>query len=839
MTRELINEGWSYRTKASAFSELGGASGAGWADVTLPHDALIGTPRDPKSSETSRTGFYDGGVFEYRKIIAVAPERAGERMLLEFDGVYRDAMVYVNGTLAGQRAYGYSRFTVRIDPFLRFGEDNEIRVECRAHHDARWYSGAGIYRDVHLISKAPAHLAVDGVRVTTVDVDDTLATVEVTAEIENGDLVTRTLSLRAGASDESGVVPERWAHSPVTLLPGERSTVRLRLYVAEPRLWSVESPELYSVAIELLADDVILDREEVRTGIRTLRVDPHRGLRINGDMVKLRGACVHHDNGPLGAATIDQAEERRIRLLKEAGFNAVRSAHNPMSSAMLDACDRLGMLVMDEAFDMWTSSKVDHDYSSAFTEWWERDIEAMVAKDVNHPSVIMYSIGNEIPEVGTSFGANLGRRLAEKVRELDGTRFVTNGINGFVSILDDVVAGMKAQSGEESAGGGVNTMMVQLGSMMRQISASDAVTTRTEESFAVLDIAGMNYGDGRYELDRELFPDRIIVGTETFPTQIAENWALVEAHPQLLGDFTWTGWDYLGESGIGGTDYAAEGEEETAGNVAHGYPWLAAWCGDIDLIGERRTVSYYRETVFGLRSQPYIAVHRPENHGRQVVFETPWSWSDTLGSWSWPGHEGRPISVEVYSDAEEIELLLDGAVVGRSSVGTRRAFMADFDLTYQPGRLTARALSNGSVTGEAELVSAAPDRVITLTADRSDIQASTTDAAFVGIAITDAAGVVHTDDRRDFEVAVDGPGVLQGLGSGDPRAVDGFTGGRCSSFDGRLLAAVRPTGAGTITVTVSAEGLTPATTTLFAETIPPAQTDGTPASAGSFEPAAI
>lgn len=624
MSKTLFNAGWAFRTKMSAFAELGGATGQ-WTDIDLPHDALIGVERQADAPSGAATGYAPSGAFEYRKYFSVAEEDAGKLIVLEFDGVYRNAMVYLNGALAGSWAFGYSRFTVRIDPFLVFGATNEVRVACVAHKDSRWYTGAGLYRDVHLIAKEPVHVDVDGVRIVTRHIEADRAVIEVEAELTNLGPITTTVDASASVTEE-GIAEVAAGVAPVTLLPGASATVRHSLIIPRPALWDVDSPALYSAALQLRQDGRLLDEELVVFGIRDVQVDPELGFRLNGRPLNLRGACVHHDNGPLGAATFPAAEERRIRLLKEAGFNAIRSSHNPASSALLDACDRLGMLVVDEAFDVWTSGKSDFDYATDFPEWWKRDIEALVSKDVNHPSVIMYSIGNEIPETGTPHGGVWSRRLAEHVRSLDPTRLVTNGINGFVSSMDLVIAGLQEQQAPAPEGAGVNGMMAQIGDMMNQISASEMVSERTAESFSVLDVAGLNYGDGRYELDRALFPNRVIVGTETFPARIAHNWQLVQSQSHVIGDFTWTGWDYLGEAGLGSVGFAGGGD---ASEVARAYPWFAAWSGDIDITGERRPISYYREIVFGLRTEPYLAVHRPQNFGRSPL-PTPWSWSDSM-----------------------------------------------------------------------------------------------------------------------------------------------------------------------------------------------------------------
>ncbi|MFJ9390783.1 glycoside hydrolase family 2 TIM barrel-domain containing protein [Nocardioides sp. NPDC101246] len=814
--RTDFNRGWSYRTRTTAFQELGGGSGAEWVDVPLPHDALVTEERRADVPRGDTTAYFPGGAFEYRTTYTAPSDLAGKRVSLEFDGVYRDAQVFVGGALAGQHANGYAPFEVRIDPFLEWGADNEIRLECRAHLDSRWYSGAGIHRDVRLVVKEQSHIAYRGVRITTPDVDDDLATVEVEVTVVNDGPVTKTLTLDVRIDAPDGT-PVAAGSSPVTLLPNESATVRQRRYVQEPRRWSVDDPHLYTARLTLVDGEEVLDAETEPFGIRTLRLDPVRGLRINDESVTLRGACLHHDNGPLGAAAIGRAEERRVELLKQAGFNAIRSAHNPMSEAMLAACDRLGMLVMDETFDMWTQGKSDDDYAFDFTGWWERDVEAMVLRDRNHPSVILYSIGNEIPETGTRFGARLGRRIAEKVRTLDPTRYVTNGINGFVSVLDEIIPAMRARREESAAdGGGVNAMMAGFGAMMDHVQTSEMVTTRTAESYDVLDVAGMNYGEARYEPDRETFPDRIIVGTETWPTVIDRNWALVSEHPHVLGDFTWTGWDYLGETGIGITKYADDPEAGIA-SFSTGYPGLTAWCGDLDITGHRRTVSYYRETVFGLRDEPYLAVFRPEHHGKEIALATPWSWSDTVSSWSWPDFEGSPIRVEVYSDADDVELLLDGEPVGREKVGESRAFRADFELTYAAGELTAIAYRNGQESGRTSLRSAAADDLrLTLVVEHDRVAADTADLAYVQISLTDADGTVHTAMDREVTVSVAGPGVLQGLGSAAPVTDEPFSGPTRRTFDGRALAVVRPTAPGDITISVSAPGCDDVSATVHA-----------------------
>ncbi|SOD98150.1 glycoside hydrolase family 2 TIM barrel-domain containing protein [Blastococcus haudaquaticus] len=793
MRRIPFNRGWETRPHANFFAEMHGAA-APWQQVTLPHDAALGSARD--SSQGAGTGYVPGGVHEYRAVLDAPEEYRDRRVLLEFEGVYRTAMVYVNGSLAGHRAAGYTGFTVDLDDHLRYGAANEIRVVCRTHRDSRWYSGAGIHRPVHLVVSGLVHIALDGVRVTAVDVDDQFAVVEVATTVEHDGRGLATLELDTQVRDGNGAVVAS-AVSPVTVLPGEPAIVRQRLLIRDPALWGPDSPSLYTASVVLREGDAEMDLETASFGIRTLSLDPERGLRINGEPVTLRGACVHSDNGVLGAATIGRADERRVELLKAAGFNALRNAHNPMSRAMLDACDRNGVLVMDELTDVWTESKSDFDAALDFPEWWEREVEAMVAKDVNHPSVVFYSIGNEIPEVAKPHGAVWSRRLAEKVRSLDGTRFVTNGINAMLAVIGEATSS-ENQAAEEQAG--INTMLSDMGAFMDELSASELVAARTAEAYDVLDAAGMNYMEARYALDRELFPRRVIVGSETFANRIDRLWRLVLDNPHVIGDFTWTGWDYLGEVGIGRVSFA---DEPAGGGLNGPYPWLLAHVGDIDITGHRRPASYYREIVFGLRTDPYLAVLRPERSGRELA-ATPWAWSDTVGSWSWAGAEGKPVTVEVYSDADEVELLLDGASLGTAKAGEANRFRAEFEVVYAPGELTAVARTAGEETGRSTLRSAAGPIGLAAVADRDVVRADDTDLAHVALTLQDGAGVVALGVDREVTVTVEGPGVLQGFGSAAPATEESYLDDVHTTFDGRALAVVRPTGVGVITVTASA-----------------------------------
>ena len=807
MIRVPFTDDWTVGPKLGAFEAVGAESAA--QPVTLPHDAQRDQPRSPDSDQGVHAAYYPGGVVEYAKSFDVPADWRDKTVIVEFEGVYRDAVVFVNGDFAAHQANGYAAFAVTLDPFLRFGESNRITVEARAHKDSRWYTGAGIYRPVHLLVADPTHIALDGTRITTPDIDDERAVISVATTVENASRHTSARRIEWVVLSPDGAEAAATS-APVTVLPGDSSSARVRLSVPAPQLWHPDSPALYSVRATVTErDGTVVDEETTSFGIRRLQLDPLHGLRINGDTVKLRGACVHHDNGPLGAATIGAAEDRRVRLLKAAGFNALRSAHNPMSRAMLDACDRHGVLVMDELTDVWNTSKTAFDSSLTFSERWQQDVAALVAKDFNHPSVVMYSIGNEILELATPIGASWGRKLAEGFRALDDTRYVTNGINGIIANLDHMKAAM-----DEAMAADPNTMMANMGEQMSLMNASSLVTESTEESASVLDIVGFNYADSRYGLDAELFPHRVLVGSETFPERIDTMWALVEKMPHVIGDFTWTGWDYIGEAGIGRVDYT-DVEGYTPTGTSGPYPYLLAECGDIDITGFRRTVSYYREIVYGLRSAPYIAVHRPQHHGRPTAL-TPWSWDDAIASWTWAVEPGSPVRVDVYSDAEEVELQLDGVIVGSASVGTEKAFIARFETEYRPGELVAVARRGGVETGRHTLRTAIGDARLAVSAERTSIAADPDDLAFVEIALTDAAGTTLGDADRLVTVSIDGPAVLAGIGTGRARTEESFGATAVTTYDGRALAVVRPTGAGAITVTVSAEAVEPASLTVTA-----------------------
>jgi beta-galactosidase len=808
LIRTDFNQGWSVN-KAGSAEVIG--------PVTLPYDAMLFEERDPSTRNSHNTGFFPGGVYRYSKTFVVPEQWRGRSVTLEFEGVYMRSEVRVNGTLVGGRPSGYAVFHVALDDALAHGAEN--LVEVVAHNDdmpnSRWYSGSGIYRPVYLLVGERLHVTPHGLRVTTASLKGAEAEVDVATAVVNDGPERRDVTLSVRLTSPSGVV----TNAPEVLLAlesGESTTVRraITVHAAEP--WSTETPRLYSAQAWLKDAGEVIDEAITDFGIRTVSVDVARGLRINGRPIKLRGACIHHDNGVIGAHTLDAAEDRRIRLLKSGGYNAIRSAHNPASSATLRACDRHGVLVMDELTDAWWRPKVTFDVSHEFEQWWEQDLAAMVAKDVNHPSVIMYSIGNEIGETATERGVQLNRRLDERTRELDPTRLTTNCINGFLNLIgprdDEKLAAKNAASRESGESTNKNLILVLnyllavLEKVLPYIVRLSGVDRRTRDAYAAVDVAGYNYMQGRYRKDARLHPHRVIVGSETNPNEAVAIWRQIEHLPHVIGDFTWTGWDYLGEAGYAAVKYHERRQ------IFSPWPGLTAGMPNFDITGHRQTQSYLNAIAWHLTQGPHLAV-QPVNHAGQKR-TTRAGRTDSIRSWSWEGYERRVATVEVYADAQRVELLLDGKRLGNERVGKRRPYLAEFSLPYRPGELTAIAYrADGTEIGRDTLVSAGQRLRLSVHPETEELKADGSDLAYLPIELTDEVGVLRPLADRTVLVEVSGAGSLLGFGSGEPINDEGFARRQHTTYYGRALAVVRAGHEpGEVTVTVKAEGCEPTTT---------------------------
>lgn len=796
MLRKDFNRDWFF-SRGGSLMEFFARRKEEPVKVNLPHDAMILELRDKNSRNGSHTGYFPGGVYTYTKKFFVPEEYKNKTMVVEFEGVYMNTMVYVNGALAGKCPYGYSNFYIKLDQFLKYGSENEIRVVVKnsAEPNSRWYSGSGIYRYVNLLEGELLHIGIDGIKITTLDIDNDEAVIEVMTILENESLNTQQVILKTEIKDEKGNLVTSDS-TKVTVYKNDSAIVRQRLYIENPKLWSLESPNLYYCYSKVISDNRLIDEDVNHFGIRKLQLSRRDGLKINGEIIKLRGACIHHDNGVIGACSFAKAEERRVRILKEAGFNAIRMAHNPASKVLLNTCDRLGMLVMDEAFDAWNISKTDYDYGNYFTEWWKEDIKRMIDKDYNHPSVIIYSIGNEIPDIGNRHGSVWARRIAEYIRSLDKTRYITSGVNGLIAIstkMDEILKSISPQNNEFTS-----NMAETIGKLM----VHPIIDEITEEAFSVLDIAGYNYMESRYEMDGTKYPNRIICGTETAPPSIDRNWSLVKKNSYVIGDFTWTGWDYIGEAGVGKIEYDSG---DNTGFFA-GYPWYLANCGDIDICGFRRPQSFYREIVWGLRKEPYIAVENPAYYGKKPIV-TQWSWTNVTDSWTWQEEFiGKPIKVEVYSASEIVELYINGKLIGSKPAGEGNRFRAIFETIYEPGEILAVSYTNGKEDGRCSLRTAGPPEIIYAKPDKTEMIANGDDLVFIEIELQDKEGNINQLDNKKVRIDIKGPGIIQGFGSADPKSTENFYDRERTTYLGKALAVIRSTlEPGEIEVTFEAE----------------------------------
>ena len=786
MKAQLFNQHWKFWVDKNAFALV-------WSvpdhakDVTLPHDAMLEETPYADSPNQGKSAFRDGNPYTYVTYITPSEEDRQKTLMLKFEGIYMNAKVYVNEEFVAKCPYGYTGFCVPLDGCLRYGQRNEIRVAVKNNGmpSSRWYSGGGIYRDVYLLIGGKAYIKPDGVQVTTERLTDSVASLRVRTELKNRCCHNRDLTLITRIVDADGVEAAKETTS-VTLFEAEERAITRRIFVNGPKPWSDESPYLYTVETELYEGETLLDSDTTVIGIRTLSLDTKNGLCVNGKTVKLRGACIHHDNGVLGTATYYDAEYRRIRIMKEAGFNAVRMSHHPAAPALLRACDELGMYVMDETFDMWHRFKGDSDYALFFEEWWEKDTEAMVRKDYNHPSVIMYSVGNEIPEIGTNHGAKTCHDLCEKLRELDPSRYTLASVNGVFAagdrmgeILGDVIANLPPDQMPE---GDVNDFMTMQEAHMDKIVRHRAIGERLDKAFASCDIGGYNYMTARYEDDIQNYPNRIIVGSETNPPDIADNWALVKKHPRIIGDFLWTGWDYMGEAGLGVPAY-----EFGEGGFGARFPCQLAYCGDMDITGFRRPLSYFHQLIYGLRTDPCIAVQRPDKYGVPVM-KTPWILSDSVSSWTYPGMEGKPVVIEVYAAGDEVELLLNGESLGRKPAGDKGGYYVLFDAVYQPGTLEAVSYENGEIIGKSCLTTADGPCHLAAEAERPG---NVEGLIYINIAKLAENGAVATHADETISVsAVENLRVL-GIGSGDPKPLHSYLDGKTKTFKGRALLVVQ------------------------------------------------
>ena len=732
--KQLFDFGWQF-THRSALP-LGSSKNGKTQTVDLPHDwDIFEGPVSGEGVTGTGGGWFEAGKGEYRKTFKT-PD--GEVVKLHFEGVYQKAEVFVNGQKAGQHHYGYTPFTVDVTPYIYKNkkQTNEVvvKVDNSEQPNCRWYSGSGIYRHVWLETMPALHIAENGIFITTPEVNAEKARVQVDVTIAN-----------ESQSDRNATVVVCGAQLMVAVKAGESKTVSTTTMVNNPQLWSPESPTLYEAKVELKENGTTIDRQTAKYGIRTFSFDAERGFVLNGQKVLINGACVHHDDGVLGAMAFDDAEIRKVRQMKEAGFNLIRTSHNPTTRAFLDACDSIGMLVIDEAFDGWRTQKNPYDYSTVIDSCYREDIHAMVLRDRNHPSVISWSIGNEVIERKDIRVVYTARQMKQAIHEYDTTRPVTEAL-----------------------------------------CAWDSDWEIFDPHAEVLDVAGYNYMIFKHASDHERDPKRVIWQTESYPRDAFKNWAVVNDFPYVVGDIVWTGLDYLGESGIG--RYYYEGERPGEHWFDGGFPeWHGAYCGDIDITGWRKPISHYREVLWHNDTPLYLAVKEPDGyHGK--IKETAWSVWPTWESWTWPGWEGKPVEVEVYTHQPEVKLYLDDQLIGTKQVSRETEFKAVFSVSYKAGTLRAEA-GGESVT----LKTAGEPACLRLTPNRTTMTADGQSLTFITVEVVDKQGTPVPEATIPCEATIKGAGTLLAFASADLKDTEPYTSPRVKTWKGRALLVVRST----------------------------------------------
>lgn len=758
---------WSIEDLPAA--EDAAASPALWTDGTNP--ARVG-PFDVYASEGQiSTGWTVGGIGWYRKIFQSPQVAPGGKVELRFEGVYMNSDVWFNGAKLGTHPYGYTPFTYDVTKLLKPGPNTLAVKVNNVGRNSRWYSGSGIFRKVWLTVTGEVRVAENGIWVTTPDVSKSAAKVRVETTVENGGSAAKRVNVRVRLLDAEGAQAGE-GRATATVNAGERSTATCEIKVTTPHLWSPNDPKLYRAAVSLEADQKAADSPEATFGIRKVEIDAANGLRINGEPFKMRGGCVHHDNGPLGSACIPRAEERRVETLKASGYNAIRTSHNPPSRDFLDACDRLGMMVIDEAFDCWESgNKNPDDYHVYFKEWWKRDLESMILRDRNHPSVILWSIGNEINERAEPHGVEIGAALRDAAHKLDPTRLVTAAI-------------------------------------CHAWDHPGATWKDMQPAFTYLDVGGYNYQWQQYAPDHAANPQRVMVGTESFPKEAWQNWDAVTKNSFVLGDFVWTAIDYLGESGIGHSSIAQGNSPDV---FSPAYPWYNSYCGDIDLIGNKKPQSYFRDVVWD-RSKIEMAVQRPVP-ARYHERISQWGWSDELRSWTWPGHEGQPVNVRVYTKGDRLALFVNGKQAGEKQLTEKDNLKAEFSIPYAPGELKAVAYDKGKEIGSITFKTAGKPYRLLVTPDRRQLEASRDALAYAMVQVLDESNNLIPDAVVPVTFDVTGAGELAAVANANPKDVASFRQPHRLTYHGVCCAIVRPKGAaGSVTIRVESEGLEPAST---------------------------
>ncbi len=773
MIKRCISKDWKFKLGTGSYTS-----------IDLPHDYAIGQTRSAECNGSASNGFFPDENGRYVKYLDL---NAGKHYILDIDGAYMRTQVFMNENYIAWHPHGYTPFLVDLSPYVLTGSSNKLVITTSPlPNSTRWYSGNGIYRDVFLWEGGDIRIEPWDMFVSTASIEDGAATVRLKFTVSSDRATDALLRFDVTSPDKGSVKTEELSMQIKSCGKTENEYI---IKIEDPQLWDIDAPNLYTLKTEIFENGSLTDTLLCDFGIRTISADAKNGLLLNGKPIKLRGGCIHHDHGVLGAAAFPAAEARKIRRLKQTGFNAIRTAHNPPSLALLECCDRMGMIVMDEAFDAWNKEKCPNDYHWYFEDWCERDISYMVKRDRNHPCVFSYSIGNEIFEIdGTSDAAKWSRLLSDEIRKHDDTRLVTSGIQkAFVNM----------PSSEDIDPDDYKKYI----ETKHRHHTPEEVNRTTADYEAPLDIVGCNYYYDRYISEHAYYPERVIWGSETHSVHFYDSWQLTKENSYIIGDFTWTAIDNLGEVGTGRSLWARDGVIK--GISLAEYPWRCCYQGDLDLCGYRLPRSYFREAVWLGNTETRIFVTHPEHFG-EGFSGTEWHWYDVHESWSFDDkYIGQPIKAETYTDAEKIVWYVNDEIIGES---IPEKGIASINTVYKKGSITAVAYKNGKECSRYTLNTTGPAAVIDVVAEQNEFLADNRDLCYFDISVTDTDDNIIAEAENEITCTVTG-GELMGIFSGCPCNEDEYTSSSCHTFKGRALAIVRTKKAGVVGIKVYADGL--------------------------------
>ena len=843
MKKISINDAWQ-RTIGEK-PKLMSLNPAAPTRVSLPDDYIITMERSKDAISGASSGFFPGGRAFYSRSIDVPESWTGKSVLLDIDGAYENAEVTLNDEPLGVHPYGYTPWQISLDDVIIPGENNTLEIDTRdVQPNCRWYSGGGLYRQISLYVGEPCHIRPWDIFLTTPVVSEESSTLHLNVTVTNtaSEAAFGTLTL---------AVEDSHISVPVQIPADNTKNFDIELLLPSVSLWSAEEPHLHEAVITLDTNFGV-DTSVELVGFRHIEIDALHGMRVNGNPVKLLGGCIHHDNTFLGAAAYPAAEKRKLMKLKSAGYNAVRLAHNPPSGTFLDLCDKIGVYVIDEAFDCWKISKNDLDYHLYYAKWWQDDMAAMIRRDRNHPSIFCWSIGNELTEIGgRGNGPQMIREMSDYVRTLDHSRPITCAFHSFIASkrtkgqpsripfalpasssagTDQKNNAASSEEAEPSIQEALEAKKQMMAAMMNDPNALEKAIERvasankgdgfidgvdvwgdiSASSAEPLDIIGYNYFHPRYKADHENYPNRVICATETRASETYDCYQAMMENDAVIGDFIWTAYDNLGEAGAGRVMHSLT---DLMTGMLGPWPYLSCYQGDFDLAGNRRPQSYYREIMWGKGKGIHVFAKDPK-YANLKPLGLGWEWNDVFESWSF-GKEnaGKDIYVEAYSDCDEIEFLVNSLSAGRFTVDKLKASAV---LKYEEGIFEAVAYKNNVEIARSMLRTASAPASILLTAESSAVKADDMDLAFINIEILDANGVIVPSDSIEVHVNIEN-GSLAGLGSGNPCTDENYGTGSRRVWGGKAVFCVSASFAGEIHATVSADGLEDASITIQAD----------------------